>query len=87
MSIGEVRRAVKVGIAKYKIIFSGVGKTDEEIREALNFDILMINVESEAELHRVAIVALELNKKARISIRVNPNVDPKNTSLYLDRTT
>ena len=77
VSIGEVRRALKVGIAKYKIIFSGVGKTDEEIREALGFDILMINVESEAELHRVAFVAKELDKKARISIRVNPNVDPK----------
>jgi len=77
VSIGEVKRALKVGIAKYKIIFSGVGKTDEELREALELDILMINVESEAELHRVALVAKELDKKARISIRVNPNVDPK----------
>ena len=77
VSIGEVKRALKVGIPKYKIIFSGVGKTDEEIREALNLDILMINVESEAELHRVAFVAKELDKKSRISIRVNPNVDPK----------
>jgi len=77
VSIGEVKRALKVGIAKYKIIFSGVGKTDEELREALELDILMINVESEAELHRVAFVAKELDKKARISIRVNPNVDPK----------
>ena len=77
VSIGEVKRALKVGIAKYKIIFSGVGKTDTEIREALELDILMINVESEAELHRVALVAKELDKVARISIRVNPNVDPK----------
>lgn len=77
VSIGEVKRAIKVGIPKYKIIFSGVGKTDDEIREALELDILMINVESEAELHRVAIVAKELDKKSRISIRVNPNVDPK----------
>ncbi len=77
VSIGEVKRAIKVGIPKYKIIFSGVGKTDVEIREALQLDILMINVESEAELHRVAIVAKELEKKSRISIRVNPNVDPK----------
>ena len=77
VSIGEVKRALKVGIAKYKIIFSGVGKTDNEIREALEFDILMINVESEAELHRVNIIAKELKIKARISIRVNPNVDPK----------
>ena len=77
VSIGEVKRALKVGIAKYKIIFSGVGKTDTEIREALEFDILMINVESEAELDRVETIAKELNKEARISIRVNPNVDPK----------
>jgi len=77
VSIGEVKRALKVGIPKYKIIFSGVGKTDSEIREALDLDILMINVESEAELHRVALVAKELDKVARISIRVNPNVDPK----------
>lgn len=77
VSIGEVKRALKVGIPKYRIIFSGVGKIDEEIKEALNLDILMINVESEAELHRVALIAKELDKVARISIRVNPNVDPK----------
>ncbi|MCK5111403.1 MAG: diaminopimelate decarboxylase [Arcobacteraceae bacterium] len=77
VSIGEVKRALKVGVPKYKIIFSGVGKTDDEIRQALEFDILMINVESEAELRRVALMAKELNKEARISIRVNPNVDPK----------
>jgi len=77
VSIGEVKRALKVGIPKYKIIFSGVGKIDYEIREALKLDILMINVESEAELHRVELIAKELNKIARISIRVNPNVDPK----------
>jgi len=77
VSIGEVRRAIKVGIPKYKIIFSGVGKTDTEITEALQNDILMINVESEAELKRVELMAIKLELKARISIRVNPNVDPK----------
>lgn len=77
VSIGEVKRALKVGVPKYKIIFSGVGKTDAEIKEALELDILMINVESEAELKRVSIVAKELGKLARISIRVNPNVDPQ----------
>ena len=77
VSIGEVKRALKVGIPKYKIIFSGVGKTDDEIKQALEFDILMINVESEAELNRVDMMAKELKKEARISIRVNPNVDPK----------
>ncbi len=77
VSIGEVKRAIKVGIPKYKIIFSGVGKTDDEIKEALELDILMINVESDAELDRVELMAKNLNKEARISIRVNPNVDPK----------
>ncbi|WP_193114082.1 diaminopimelate decarboxylase [Sulfurimonas marina] len=77
VSIGEVRRALLAGIAPYKIIFSGVGKTDDEIREAIEKDILYINLESEAELGRVELVAKELGKQARISIRVNPNIDPK----------
>ena len=61
VSIGEVKRALKVGIAPYKIIFSGVGKTDIEIKEALEFNILMINCESEAELLRVELIAKELD--------------------------
>ena len=77
VSIGEVKRALLAGVDKYKIIFSGVGKSDDEIKEALIKDILMINVESEAELKRVEIKAKELGKVARISIRVNPNIDPK----------
>ncbi len=77
VSIGEVRRALKAGVKKYKIIFSGVGKKDEEIKEALQEDILLINLESEAEMKRVEMIAKELGVEARISIRVNPNVDPK----------
>lgn len=77
VSIGEVRRALMAGVPKYRIIFSGVGKRDDEIREALESDILYINVESEAELGRVELIARELGTKARISIRVNPNIDPK----------
>jgi diaminopimelate decarboxylase len=77
VSIGEVRRAFLAGIPAYKIIFSGVGKSDDEIREAIERDILYINVESEAELGRVELIATELKTKARISIRVNPNIDPK----------
>lgn len=77
VSIGEVRRALTAGIKKYKIIFSGVGKKDDEIREALESDILLINLESEAEMKRVEMIAKELKLEARISIRVNPNVDPK----------
>ncbi|WP_457744318.1 diaminopimelate decarboxylase [Sulfurimonas sp.] len=77
VSIGEVRRAFMAGIPAYKIIFSGVGKSDDEIREAIQKDILYINVESDAELQRVEAIAKELNTKSRISIRVNPNIDPQ----------
>lgn len=77
VSIGEVRRAFLAGIPAYKIIFSGVGKTDDEIREAIERDILYINVESEAELGRVELIAKELGRISRISIRVNPNIDPQ----------
>lgn len=77
VSIGEVRRALMAGVPSYKVIFSGVGKRDDEIREALISDILYINVESEAELGRVEMIAQELEKAARISIRVNPNIDPQ----------
>ncbi|MDD5157473.1 diaminopimelate decarboxylase [Sulfurimonas sp.] len=77
VSIGEVRRAFLAGVPKYKIIFSGVGKSDDEIREAIERDILYINVESEAELLRVELIAKELNTVCRISVRVNPNIDPK----------
>lgn len=77
VSIGEVQRALEAGVDKYKIIFSGVGKRDDEIREALIYDILLINLESEAEMKRVEMVAKALGKEARISIRVNPNIDPQ----------
>ena len=77
VSIGEVRRALKAGIPKYQVIFSGVGKRDDEIREALESDILFINLESEAEMKRVEMIAKEQGVVARISIRVNPNIVPK----------
>ncbi len=77
VSIGEVRRAFLAGVPAYKIIFSGVGKSDDEIREAIERDILYINIESEAELGRVEMVARSLGKVSRISIRVNPNIDPQ----------
>lgn len=77
VSIGEVKRALVAGIPKYKIIFSGVGKRDDEIEEALQNDILMLNLESEEEMNRVEMIASKLGVIARISIRVNPNIDPK----------
>ena len=75
VSIGEVKRALTAGIPKYKIIFSGVGKRDDEIEEALSNDILMLNLESEEEMKRVELIAQKLGVLARISIRVNPNID------------
>lgn len=77
VSIGEVRRAIMAGIPTYKIIYSGVGKRDEEIREALMSDILFLNVESRAELDRIESIAKDLGIVARISVRVNPNIDAK----------
>ncbi len=77
VSIGEVQRALSAGVDKYKIIFSGVGKRDDEIKTALEHDILLLNLESEAEMKRVEMIAKELGKEARISIRVNPNIDPQ----------
>jgi len=77
VSIGEVKRALAAGVPRYKIIFSGVGKRDSEIREALESGILMLNLESEAEMKRVELVAKATGKEARISIRVNPNIDPQ----------
>ena len=87
VSIGEVKRALLAGIPKYKIIFSGVGKRDDEIEEALKEDILFINLESYQEMQRVEKIAKSLGLKARISIRVNPNIDAKthpyiSTGLY-----
>lgn len=77
VSIGEVKRALKAGAKPYKIIFSGVGKSEEELNLALEYDILYINLESEAEMKLLESVAKNCGKKARISIRVNPNVDAK----------
>ena len=77
VSINEVKRALDSNIPKYKIIYSGVGKSDEEILEALKLDILFINLESVEEMLRVERISQTLNKIARISIRVNPNIDSK----------
>ncbi|MDR0408330.1 MAG: diaminopimelate decarboxylase [Campylobacteraceae bacterium] len=77
VSVGEIKRALIAGISKYKIIFSGVGKEDSEIAYALRQNILMLNVESEEELKRIETIAQYMKIKARISVRVNPNVDAK----------
>ncbi len=77
VSGGELLRVLAAGGDARKVIFSGVGKSVEEMRLALSHDILCFNVESIPELHRLNEVAGAMGKKARISLRVNPNVDPK----------
>ena len=75
VSGGELKRALAAGIPPDKILFSGVGKTAEDIRAALAENILCINVESEPELELLSAIATEMGRTARISIRVNPDVD------------
>ena len=74
---GEIYRALKVGTDPRKIIFAGVGKTEEEIRYALQYDILMFKVESRSELRAINEIAGEMGKKAPVAIRVNPDVSVK----------
>src|SRR5439155_17410612 len=75
VSGGELKRALAAGIPSAKILFSGVGKTEAELRAALAADILCINVESEPELELLSQLAVEAGRTARISVRVNPDVD------------
>ena len=77
VSIGELHRVLAVGGEASQVIFSGVGKTRAEMREALELGVSCFNVESEAELEVLSQVAQSCGKRARISIRVNPDVDPK----------
>jgi diaminopimelate decarboxylase len=77
VSGGELYRALKAGIKPEKIVFSGVGKREDEIRFALDSGILMFNVESSEELETINRIAGDMNRKAQVSLRVNPDVDPK----------
>jgi diaminopimelate decarboxylase len=76
VSGGELFRALRAGISPQKIVYSGVGKKSAEIDLALDADILMFNVESEEELQLLGQRAEAKGKKARVALRVNPNVDP-----------
>src|SRR5437588_8974742 len=77
VSGGELRRARLAGIAPEKIMFSGIGKTPAELALAIDEGILCINVESEAELALLSSIAAGRGRTARVSIRVNPDIDPK----------
>ncbi len=77
VSGGELFRVVKAGGDTTRVVFSGVGKRDDEIEYAIKKKILMFNVESPQELRRINHIARRLKKKTRIAIRVNPDIDPK----------
>jgi diaminopimelate decarboxylase len=77
VSIGELERVIKAGGDPSKVVFSGVGKQDFEMRRALEVGIHCFNVESLAELEHLNRVATELGKVAPVSLRINPDVDPK----------
>ena len=77
VSGGELARVLAAGGDAGKVVFSGVGKTAAEMRQALEAGIFCFNVESEAELERLNVVAGEMGKQAPVSLRVNPNVDAK----------
>ncbi|MBI2159813.1 MAG: diaminopimelate decarboxylase [Candidatus Rokubacteria bacterium] len=77
VSGGELFRALRAGFPPSKIIFDGVGKTRDELREALKAEILMFNVESRSELRALDEVAREMGVRAPVALRVNPDVDPQ----------
>jgi diaminopimelate decarboxylase len=77
VSGGELKRARAAGIAPEKITFSGIGKTADELALAVDEGILCVNVESEAELEQLSSIAAGKRRTAHISVRVNPDIDPK----------
>ena len=77
VSIGELLKALKAGIKANKIVFSGVGKTEEELKIAINKKILLINCESESEAKIINKIAKRSNKKVSIGFRLNPDIDAK----------
>src|SRR5215475_9833735 len=77
VSGGELFRVLRAGAPPEKVIFAGVGKTADEIRYALDAGILFFNVESPAELELIHDIARDMDRRARVSIRANPDVDPR----------
>jgi diaminopimelate decarboxylase len=77
VSGGELMRALAAGVPADKVVFSGIGKTADEMRQALAAEIRQFNVESEPELEALDAVARAMGKRAKVAIRVNPDVDAK----------
>ena len=77
VSGGELERVLAVGVSGDRVVFSGVGKTRAEMQRALEVDVLCFNVESESELDLLSVVATTAGKTARVSLRINPDVDAR----------
>ena len=77
VSAGELLKAIKAGISPKKIVFSGVGKTEDEIKLAVKKDVLLINVESESEIRLIDKISKKISKRTAIGIRLNPNIAAK----------
>ena len=77
VSIGELLKATKAGISGNKIVFSGIGKTEEEIRAAIKKKVLLINIESESEANLINKISKKMSRKISVGIRLNPNVTGK----------
>ncbi len=77
VSAGELHAALKAGVPSKKIVYAGVGKTEEEIRFALRSKVLMFNVESGSELRQIDRVAGKMRAKAPVALRINPDIDPE----------
>ena len=77
VSIGELLKATKAGISRNKIVFSGIGKTEEEIIAAIKRKVLLINIESESEANLINKISLKMSRKISVGIRLNPNVTGK----------
>ena len=77
VSIGELLKAIRAGISPKKIVFSGIGKTEEEIKMAIKKRVLLINVESESEVNLINKISKKISRKISIGVRLNPNVTGK----------
>ncbi|MDG2172198.1 MAG: diaminopimelate decarboxylase [Gammaproteobacteria bacterium] len=76
VSMGELDRVLKIGASPKNIVYSGVGKSESDIKKSIELGIYCINVESFSELERINKIASQLKTKAPVAIRVNPNIDP-----------
>ena len=76
VSMGELERVMRIGANPKNIVYSGVGKSEEDIKKSIELGIYCINVESFAELERIQKIASEVKMEASVAIRINPNIDP-----------